>query len=186
MSARAVVVVHRQTMVAEGIAAALAQYPGIVPIAVATTASDGARLGERADAVAIDRYLSGAEGAAKRLRKQGVRVVLVGSNGREEDGVRVSTRDSVATLASALVPGTRPVRSPARGLTRREQEILDLVAEGFAAKQVARHLGISPKTVEQHKSHIFTKLGVPNQTAAVSLALRDGIGRRTPWRLSTT
>jgi DNA-binding NarL/FixJ family response regulator len=185
MSLRAVVVAHRETMVAEGLAAALATYPEIVPIAVATSASEGARLGERADAVALDCYLPGAGGAARRLRKQGVRVVFVGRSGAEE-GVRVSTRDPVAALASALVPGVTTSRSPSRGLTPREQEILDLIGQGFAGKQVARHLGISPKTVEQHKSHIFAKLRVPNQAAAVASALQDGGGRRKIWSLSTT
>jgi DNA-binding NarL/FixJ family response regulator len=185
MSTRAVVVVHRETMVAEGIASALSNYTGIVPIGSATTASEGALLGERADAVALDVHLPGAEVAADRLRRHGVRVVFLGSGGRAE-GVGVSTRDPIAVLASALVPGARSARPPARGLTPREQEILDLVAEGLAAKQVARHLGISPKTVEQHKSKIFTKLGVPNQAAAVSVAIKDRVGRRTAWSLSTT
>jgi DNA-binding NarL/FixJ family response regulator len=79
---------------------------------------------------------------------------------------------------------TTPDRSPA--LTRREGEILALVARGLAAKQVARHLGISAKTVEQHKSNIFSKLGVANQTAAVSLVLGNGYAKRQQWIPSST
>ena len=45
----------------------------------------------------------------------------------------------------------------------------------MSGKQVARHLGISPKTVEHHKTRIFAKLGVPNQTAAVTLAMAGGL-----------
>jgi DNA-binding NarL/FixJ family response regulator len=45
--------------------------------------------------------------------------------------------------------------------------VLVLVAKGLAAKQVARQLGISHKTVERHKTRIFSKLGVPNAVAAV-------------------
>jgi DNA-binding NarL/FixJ family response regulator len=44
------------------------------------------------------------------------------------------------------------------------------VSRGLAGKQVARHLGISPKTVERHKTRIFAKLGVANQAAAVRAA----------------
>jgi DNA-binding CsgD family transcriptional regulator len=44
-------------------------------------------------------------------------------------------------------------------------------------KQVARHLGISPKTVEQHKTRIFAKLGVPNQAAAVRMVVAAGLDR---------
>ncbi len=53
----------------------------------------------------------------------------------------------------------------------------------MAAKQVARYLHISPKTVEQHKTRIFSKLGVPNQAAAVSIVARDGLADRGPWEL---
>jgi protein AroM len=69
-------------------------------------------------------------------------------------------------------------------LTPRERDVLSLVARGFAGKQVARHLGISPKTVEQHKTRIFSKLGVPNQAAAVSVAM--GAGRSESWTLART
>jgi DNA-binding NarL/FixJ family response regulator len=71
-------------------------------------------------------------------------------------------------------------------LTERQREILALVAQGLAGKQVARHLGISPKTVERHKTRIFARLGVPNQTAAVSLALTGELERSRSWTPSNT
>jgi len=58
------------------------------------------------------------------------------------------------------------------------------VARGFAGKQVASHLGISPKTVERHKTRIFAKLKVPNQAAAVSVVL--AAGRSDLWTLART
>lgn len=186
MIPRAVVVAHRETLVAEGIAAALTRYPWIVPVAVATSAAEGERWGERADAVALDQRLPGAEPAAGRLRRKGVRVVLLGEGGGDDDGIRVSTRAPVASLASALVPGVVARRPAPARLTPREREILALVARGLAGKQVARQLGISPKTVERHKTRIFAKLGVPNQTAAVSVALADGSGGGVPWNRSNT
>jgi DNA-binding CsgD family transcriptional regulator len=173
-------------MVAEGIAAALARRPCIVPLAFVTSAEEAERVGARADAVAVDGHLRGAAQAAARLRAKGVRVVLIADPDGEDEGVRVPRRASVSVLAEALVPGlmTTPDRSPA--LTRREGEILALVARGLAAKQVARHLGISAKTVEQHKSNIFSKLGVANQTAAVSLVLGNGYAKRQQWIPSST
>lgn len=179
-------IAHRETMVAEGIAAALTQFADIVPVAVATSVADGERWSERADAVAIDAHLPGAEKAARRLQAKGVRVVLLGEGVGEDDGVRVSMRAPVASLASALVPGVVGRPSSMARLTSREQQILALVAQGLAAKQVARQLGISPKTVERHKTKIFAKLGVPNQTAAVSLALANGLGRSNGWNRSHT
>lgn len=185
MTPRAVVVAHRESMIAEGIAAALRQYPDIVMVAVATTAAETDRRSERADAVALDILLPGAELTARRLRRRGVRVVFLGDGGEDDSGVSVSTRSSVQSLASALVPGvtTRPVDT-AR-LTPREREVLGLVARGLAAKQVARQLGISAKTVERHKTKIYAKLGVPNQTAAVSALLSNGIERSIEWSRST-
>jgi DNA-binding CsgD family transcriptional regulator len=106
-------------------------------------------------------------------------VVLVGDRPDEDEGTKVSTADTVASLAAALVPDSSLPRG-CSALTRRQEQVLGLVARGLASKQVARHLGISPKTVEQHKTRIFAKLGVPNQTAAVRLVLADGTGG-SPW-----
>jgi DNA-binding NarL/FixJ family response regulator len=185
MTPRAVVVAHRESMFAEGIAAALRQYPDIVSVAVATTAAETDRRSERADAVALDVLLPGADRTARRLRGRGIRVVFLGDVTEEDAGVSISTRSSVESLASALVPGatTRPLVTSR--LTPREQEVLALVARGLAAKQVARHLGISAKTVERHKTKIYAKLGVPNQTAAVSALLWNGVERSHEWSRST-
>jgi DNA-binding CsgD family transcriptional regulator len=168
---RLVVVVLQERMVAEGIAAALARCPGVLPVA-ATSVDEAALVCERADAIALDERLPRVDKTADDIRKKGVRVVMVGENPAGEEGdVRVSTHSPVSKLAAALVPGYGNGRSKvgdrAQLLTSRERDVLTLVARGFAGKQVARHLGISPKTVEVHKTRIFAKLGVPNQTAAV-------------------
>ncbi|HXM58174.1 MAG TPA: response regulator transcription factor [Candidatus Dormibacteraeota bacterium] len=62
-------------------------------------------------------------------------------------------------------------------LTPREREVLQLVVEGFANKQIARRLRITEKTVKTHVSSILQKLGVPDRTAAAVLALRQGLVR---------
>lgn len=184
MSPQTVVVVHREVMVAEGLAAALSRNTGILPIAIATTAEEGERCATRARAVAIDEQLDGARLAASRLRRRGIRVVFIGEGSEEDQGVTVSPRSSVAALASALSP--RAEQPAERPLTPREEEVLSLVARGFAAKQVASHLGISPKTVEQHKTRIFAKLGVSNQTAAACLVLSTNLESAKPWIPSST
>ena len=196
MIARAVVVAHREAMVAEGISAALARYPGIVSLGATTAAGDAERLGAQAYAVAIDPALPGALVVAGRLRRMGVRVVFLGHPngsiaddggvGEEagEEGVRVPTHAPIATLAAALAPGSRSPEAPAT-LTEREQEVLRLIAKGRSGKQVAKQLGISPKTVERHKTRIFAKLGVPNQAAAAFL-YGERIERSRAWSASTT
>ncbi|WP_033341813.1 response regulator [Catenuloplanes japonicus] len=53
------------------------------------------------------------------------------------------------------------------GLTRREQEVLDLVAEGLANVVIAGRLGLTEKTVKNHLHAVFAKLGARNRTEAV-------------------
>jgi DNA-binding NarL/FixJ family response regulator len=165
MRTRSVIVIHREALSAEGIAAALSQYPQMV-VEVAGSLRDAEQHAARVDAVAIDARLAGAEVAATRIRRRGIRVVTLVEDASDVESAAVPLNASVSILAAALCPGLdmRPAeRSP---LTRREHEILKLISSGLAGKQVARHLGISPKTVEHHKTRIYAKLGVPNQTAA--------------------
>ncbi len=60
-------------------------------------------------------------------------------------------------------------------LTDREREILQLIAEGRTAKEVAQVLNISPTTVETHRTHIQEKLGVHSVPELVLYAVRKGI-----------
>jgi two-component system response regulator NreC len=60
-------------------------------------------------------------------------------------------------------------------LTSREREILQLLAEGKANKEVAAALNISPYTVETHRSHILQKLNLHNSAELVLYAVRKGI-----------
>jgi FixJ family two-component response regulator len=56
-------------------------------------------------------------------------------------------------------------------LTLREREVLEHAARGLHAKEIAAALGISPRTVEVHKTHIMAKLGVRNVAELVRFAL---------------
>ena len=56
-------------------------------------------------------------------------------------------------------------------LTRREREVLDLVGKGLHAKEIARALAISPRTVEVHKASTMAKLGARNVAELVRFAL---------------
>jgi DNA-binding NarL/FixJ family response regulator len=60
-------------------------------------------------------------------------------------------------------------------LTRREHEVLGLVASGRTNKEVAESLFISIKTVETHKTHILEKLGLKNTTELVRYAIKNNI-----------
>jgi two-component system, NarL family, response regulator NreC len=60
-------------------------------------------------------------------------------------------------------------------LTSREREILQLLAEGKANKEVAAALNISPYTVETHRSHILEKLNLHNPAELILYAVRKGL-----------
>ena len=74
------------------------------------------------------------------------------------------------TRRSAAAP---PPRSPGAALTKRELEVLDLLAAGLRQDEIAERLFISTRTVGTHIEHILGKLGVRSRTQAVALAYRD-------------
>jgi ATP/maltotriose-dependent transcriptional regulator MalT len=78
--------------------------------------------------------------------------------------------------ARAIPRGPRPAtRSHPAGLTRREVEVLTMIAEAPPNAEIAARLFLSPKTVERHVSAILAKLGVTSRTAAVREATRRGL-----------
>ena len=63
-------------------------------------------------------------------------------------------------------------------LTSREREILDLIARGHTNTKIAARLFVSPKTVGNHISHIFTKIQVADRPHAIIRAREAGLGRK--------
>jgi DNA-binding CsgD family transcriptional regulator/tetratricopeptide (TPR) repeat protein len=73
--------------------------------------------------------------------------------------------------------GPRPAtRAAPAGLTAREQEVLALLAEGLANREISRRLVISERTVDHHVSAVLSKIGVSSRAAAAREAARMGIG----------
>lgn len=76
----------------------------------------------------------------------------------------------------ALTESRDPARSDLYAqLTDREKQVLRLVAEGKATKEIAGVLGISVKTAMSHREHLMQKLGVHNRTELVKFAVRHGV-----------
>jgi DNA-binding NarL/FixJ family response regulator len=81
---------------------------------------------------------------------------------------------AVATrLVQAIAEGRGT--PPDQALTRREREVLELIARGQSNKRIAVELGISEKTVKTHVGHVLAKLGVSDRTQAALLAVREGL-----------
>jgi DNA-binding CsgD family transcriptional regulator len=83
----------------------------------------------------------------------------------------------VTSRASSVIAGRANAGAAASryGLTARELEVLALLVEGISNPEIATTLFISQKTVRNHLTNIFGKLGVESRTAAATLALRQGL-----------
>ena len=92
-------------------------------------------------------------------------------------------RRSAAGGSPAMGGGSRALTGPGRGgtesggrrVTRRESEVLQLIADGCSTTEVASRLYISQKTVKNHLASIYQKLDARDRTQAVLLAVRQGI-----------
>jgi DNA-binding NarL/FixJ family response regulator len=93
--------------------------------------------------------------------------------GADDYIVKPYAPDELLTRVRNLVRRSRPL-APAvvTGLTKREREVLQLLAEGLRADEIADRLFISRKTVATHIENILRKLGVRSQAQAVAVAYR--------------
>lgn len=82
-----------------------------------------------------------------------------------------------AVAATERRDRSRAGREAAReyGLTSRELEVLELLAQGLLATSIASRLSLSPRTVHKHLGNIYDKLGVHDRLVAVSLARERGL-----------
>ncbi|MBX6385640.1 MAG: helix-turn-helix transcriptional regulator, partial [Microbispora sp.] len=75
-------------------------------------------------------------------------------------------------------PGTAPAAEPSP-LTRREEEIAELIAQGRSNKEIASALVISQRTVEGHVEHILDKLGFASRAQIAAWMAARGAGGRS-------
>jgi two-component system, NarL family, response regulator NreC len=61
------------------------------------------------------------------------------------------------------------------GLSKREREVLALIAEGLTTSQIAERLHLSPHTVQTHRDHVMTKLDLHSRVALTKYAIRKGL-----------
>ncbi len=93
------------------------------------------------------------------------------------EGVRAVSRGEspIHPRAARQLLGARAA-APRVQLTARETEVLGLVRDGLANKQIARRLGISERTVKAHLTSAFSRIGVADRTQAALWADKHGIG----------
>lgn len=84
------------------------------------------------------------------------------------------------TISKFLVQGfldKTTSRKHSGTLTPKEKEILQLIAEGYSSKQIAKHFTLSLNTIHVHRNNMMRKLGIHKQAELVRYALKEGIAQ---------
>jgi DNA-binding NarL/FixJ family response regulator len=190
-------------IVREGIALVVQLETDMEVVGQATSADEAVAVFQKShpDITLMDLKLGSTSGVSairsiRRLRGDARIIVLTMHSGDEDVrsafAAGATTYLLKETLSSELVATIRSVHNGGRPLsatvlarleaaaslprlTRRETEVLRLVAEGRRNKEIATILGVSDDTVESHLKNVFVKLDVTDRTAAVNVAVRRGI-----------
>ena len=121
-----------------------------------------------------DRLLPALEaGAAGYLLKNSQPAELARAVRAAHAGEAIIDPTVAARLVHALAD--RPRAGALDDLTKRERDVLALIAQGCSNKRIALELGISEKTVKTHVGHVLAKLDVTDRTQAAVLAVRHGL-----------
>ncbi len=87
----------------------------------------------------------------------------------------LTPRISREVIQGFLSGGQSEEAEPLEGLTSRQREILQLIAEGRSTKEIAHLLEVSAKTVETHRQRMMERLGIHDIPGLVRFAIRSGI-----------
>jgi DNA-binding CsgD family transcriptional regulator len=95
-------------------------------------------------------------------------------------GLKLTRKKEVLVVKEVTVPATVPFvlnerRLKDLGITKRELEILELIAQGMSNREIAEKLFVSENTVKTHSSRLFDKLGAKRRTQAVQIAKERGL-----------
>jgi DNA-binding NarL/FixJ family response regulator len=199
-----VVIANQQPLVRYGLWDVIASEPGILVVGETGDGREAVHLERRLrpDIVLIDLAMPTLDGisATRMIRAERPATQVIIMTGVDADA---STLEAISAGAAAYLlndaridhllrtirgAGAGQVALPARTaarmaclvrgesvLSRRETEILVLVARGLANKQVARELGVTQSTVKAHVHGILSKLGLPSRTQAALYAARIGL-----------
>ncbi|MEU1168372.1 response regulator transcription factor [Streptomyces sp. NPDC005921] len=195
-------------VVRAGLRAVLETEPGLVVVAEAATAEEAiVRAAEGGiDVVLMDlqfgKGMGGAEATARITARPGAPRVLVvttydsdadtlpaieaGATGyllKDAPPEDLAAAVRAAAGRTALAPSVAErlmnrLRRPGTALTRRETEVLTLVADGLSNQAIAHRLHLTEGTIKSHLVRIYTKLDVDSRTAAVATATHLGLIRR--------
>jgi DNA-binding NarL/FixJ family response regulator len=112
-------------------------------------------------------------GAGAYLQKESAALEIVEAVRAVIAGRRYLSPKIAALVAEHI--GRRPRGAPLDLLSRREREILQLVAEGHTSARIGERLSLSPKTVDTYRSRLMQKLGIGDVTGLVKFAIQQGL-----------
>jgi two-component system, NarL family, response regulator LiaR len=195
-----VLIANQQPIVRHGLRALIGSEPDVQVVGEADDGGVAVRMARqlRPDVVLIDQSIPTVDGiSATRMIRAELRdthvVVMTGVNAdlSAVEAIRAGAAAYVLNdapiddlLRTIRAAGTGQVTLPAQTvrlvgghdvLSRRQTEILRLVARGLPNKQVARELRITESTVKTHVSHILSKLELPSRTQLALYAARTGL-----------
>jgi DNA-binding NarL/FixJ family response regulator len=201
-----VVVAEDHARMRVGLVAVLQGQGGMEVVAEAETGPAAVEAYRRhlPDVMLVDLLMPGLDGVgiteAVRGEWPAARVVLLTASGGNEDIYRALRAGAQAYLLKSVSPtelvrairdvcaGRRVIppdvaaqlaeRMPLSDLTPRELEVLGLIVDGCANKEIAARLGLGETTVKTHVANVLGKLDVEDRTQAATAALTRGIVRR--------
>jgi DNA-binding NarL/FixJ family response regulator len=187
-------------LVREGIARKIDRQPDMKVIGTASSGEEAIELyrRHRPDVVLMDLQLPGMRGtqAIEQIRQADptARIIVLTMYGGDEDIFRAihagaasylfkdMLSNDLVSIVRQVHAGESPIppvvaqRLASRvGLSPREIDVLELIADGKRNKEIADVLGITQETVQTHIKRLFVKLNVNDRTAAVTVALSRGI-----------
>jgi DNA-binding NarL/FixJ family response regulator len=182
-------VVARDPLVRSGLAAVLSAYPGLIleearanldiEVAADVVVWDAPEAEARLARAPVLALVVAAPEARQALRSgaQGALLRSAQASGIAPAALAVAAGHWVldAAFARTLIELQGPLPNAPSPISPREQEVLELLAEGLSNRDIAARLGISRHTAKFHVNAILDKLGAASRTEAVVLAARGGL-----------
>lgn len=119
------------------------------------------------------------------LEKLGKNMEIVAeiSNGKDlvdyaqKHGADVYVVDISIYIVQGFLGKSSSRKRDVTGLTPKEKEVLQLIAEGYSSKQIAKSFNLSLNTIHVHRNNIMKKLGIHKQAELVRYAIKEGIAQ---------
>ena len=196
-----VVIADDHAFTADGIAAALTEMAGFEVVGVAHNGIEAIMLikKHRPDCAVLDLTMPGANGLevfieARRWSPQTRTAIVTGNpsptmfaqlveSGIDGIFLKNAAPETICAGIRDMARGKRVIAAEIRtaigagktGLTAREIEVLHGIARGLSNAQIAEALGISPKTIDSHRTTLMRKMGVHSTATLLVRALKDGL-----------